>query len=115
MTQWLPEDTWALVPCGLADHPDVLPYISLAETTAAPVQAFRVWRAKIEQRRTPHSGRKSQGLRNPLNPLPCPAVSLNDARLRAVRAEWRALDSARNDYFETFFIEKGRPAIDGSD
>jgi len=36
MTQWLPEDTRAPVPGGLADHPDVLPYISLAENTAAP-------------------------------------------------------------------------------
>ena len=35
MTQWLPEDTWAPVPGGLADHPDVLPYIGLAENTAA--------------------------------------------------------------------------------
>ena len=36
MTQWLPEGTWAPVPGGLADHADVLPYISLAENTAAP-------------------------------------------------------------------------------
>ena len=36
ITQWLPEDTQAQVPCGLADHPDVLQYISLAENTAAP-------------------------------------------------------------------------------
>ena len=36
MTEWFPDATWAPVPCGLADHPDFLLYISLAENTAAP-------------------------------------------------------------------------------
>ena len=36
MTEWFPDATWAPVPGGLADHPDFLLYISLAEKTAAP-------------------------------------------------------------------------------
>ena len=36
MTEWFPDATWERVPCGLADHPDCLRYISLAENTAAP-------------------------------------------------------------------------------
>ena len=36
MTEWFPDATWALVPGGLADHPDFLRYMSLAENTAGP-------------------------------------------------------------------------------
>ena len=69
MTQWLPEDTWAPVTGGLADHPDVLSYISLAENTAAPWFKLSVF----GELRSRNEG-KSQGIRKPLNPLLRPAV-----------------------------------------
>ena len=34
MTERFPDATWAPVPCGLADHPDFLRYMSLVENTA---------------------------------------------------------------------------------
>ena len=34
MTQWIPEATWEPVPGSLADHPDFLRYMSLADNTA---------------------------------------------------------------------------------
>ena len=33
---WFPDAKWAPVPCGLADHPDFLLYMSLVENTAGP-------------------------------------------------------------------------------
>ena len=34
--QWFPDAKWVPVPCSMADHPDFLQYISLAENTAGP-------------------------------------------------------------------------------
>ena len=55
-----PDDKWAPVPFGLADHPDFLWYKSNAESNAGPLdQAFLVRRAGIEQQRPPGIERKS--------------------------------------------------------
>ena len=40
MTEWLPDARWAPVPCGLADQPDFLQYMTLAEAMTGLGSSF---------------------------------------------------------------------------
>ena len=77
ITKLLPDATvatWAPVPCGLADHPDFLLYISLAENTAAPWFKFVFGELSLNNGDLLAAGENGKIFRKPLNPLPCPAV-----------------------------------------
>ena len=75
MTQSLADATWEPVPGGLADHPDVLLYISLAENTAAPwFKLFVFGELRLNNGGLLAEGENRKVFRKPLNPLPRLAV-----------------------------------------